>query len=139
LASTKNNLGPRPDSLRFTLDILKDGVARIHWLGASPLSADDLLVLDSATEGKGAATQAEKFLKEFLKDGPMAAQLCYEEATKRQISDTSLRRAKIRLGVLHNDPRDLLGLFLPGTWELPHGQNSASDTTQCPLGHRNTG
>src|SRR5204863_2086536 len=32
LASTKNNLGPRPDSLRFSLDILKDGVARIHWL-----------------------------------------------------------------------------------------------------------
>src|SRR5437899_10474252 len=68
LASTKNNLGPRPDSLRFSLDILKDGVARIHWLGPSPLTADDLLVLDSVAEGKGAAAQAEKFLHEFLKD-----------------------------------------------------------------------
>ena len=118
LASTKNNLGPRPDSLRFSLDILKDGVARIHWLGPSPLTADDLLVLDSVTEGKGAAAQAEKFLHEFLKDGPMAAQLCYEEAAKRHISETSLRRAKIRLGIVHNAPRDLLGLFLPVTWQL---------------------
>jgi hypothetical protein len=86
-----------------------------------------LLVLDSVAEGKGAAAQAEKFLKEFLKDGPMAAQLCYEEAAKRQISETSLRRAKIRLGVLHNDPRDLLGLYLPHTWQLPQGQHPENE------------
>jgi hypothetical protein len=93
-------------------------------IGSSPLTADDLLVLDSVTEGKGAAAQAEKFLKEFLKDGPMAAQLCYEEATQRHISEAGLRRAKARLGVLHNEPRDLLGLYLPHTWELPSGQNN---------------
>jgi hypothetical protein len=124
LASTKNNLGPRPDSLRFTLEILPGDVPRLHWLGASPLTADDLLVLDSRTEGKSAATEAEKFLKDLLKDGPMAAQLCYEEAAKQSICETSLRRAKIRLGIRHNQPHDLLGLFVPATWELPHGHDS---------------
>ncbi len=59
----------------------------------------------------------------------MAAHLCYAEATKRQISETSLRRAKIRLGIIHHEPRDLLGLYLPRTWELPHGQESVSDNT----------
>jgi hypothetical protein len=127
LASTKNNLGPRPDSLRFALEILGGDVPRLRWLGSTPLTADDLLVLDSATEGKSAAAQAEKFLKEFLKDGPMAAQLCYAEATKRQISEASLRRAKTRLGVLHNEPRDLLGLYLPHTWELPPQRGASKD------------
>jgi hypothetical protein len=133
LASTKNNLGPRPDSLRFSVEMSPGGVPRLHWLGASPLTADDLLVLDSAAEGKGAATQAEKFLKDFLKDGPMAAHLCYADATKQNISETSLRRAKIRLGIVHNQPHNLLGLFVPATWELPHAHDSRSDNTGVPL------
>src|SRR5260370_27488779 len=63
----------------------------------------------------------------------MAAQLCYAEAPKRQISETALRRAKIRLAILHHEPRDLLGLYLPRTWELPHGGDSATDNTRVLL------
>jgi len=76
-----------------------------------------------------------KFLREFLKDGPMAAQLCYEEAAKRQISEAGLRRAKARLGVLHNEPRDLLGLYLPHTWELPDAQDRREGETPAEPGN----
>ncbi len=122
LASTKNNFGPRPPSLRFVLEPVSAGVCRVHWLGPSPLGADDLLAIQSATEAKTAVAEAIKFLKEFLQDGPKDRQMCIAEAQRAQIAPSTLRRAKLRLGVLHNKPRNLLGLFVPATWELPRGE-----------------
>jgi hypothetical protein len=130
LASTKNNFGPRPSSLRFVLvphpypsppvgGGQGGGTCRVHWLGPSPLGADDLLAIQSATEAKTAVAEAIKFLKEFLQDGPKDGQMCHAEAQRAQIAPSTLRRAKLRLGVMHNKPRSLLGLFLPATWELP--------------------
>jgi hypothetical protein len=118
LASTKNNFGPRPASLRFVLEPISPGVCRVNWLGTSPLGADDLLAMQAASEGKTAIAQAMKFLREFLQDGPKATELCYAEAKKQQIHERVLRSAKLRLGVTCNQPRDLLGLYIPATWEL---------------------
>jgi hypothetical protein len=133
LASTKNNYGPRPASLRFFLEPHPcppppvgggegGGTCRVHWLGTSPLGADDLLAIQSATEAKTAIAQAIKFLKEFLKDGPKATERCYAEARKNQIHERVLRNAKARLEIVCNQERDLLGLYIPATWELPNGK-----------------
>ena len=119
LASTKNNLGPRPASLGFVLEPISPGVCRVNWLGPSPLLADDLVAIQEAAEGKTAVNEAAKFLKVFLEDGPKATEMCYVEAKTKQIAPSTLRRAKLRLGVICNQSRDLLGLFVPATWELP--------------------
>jgi putative DNA primase/helicase len=133
LASTKNNFGPRPASLRFVLEAQPfppplvgggegGGTCRVHWLGSSPLGADDLLAIQSATEAKTAVADAIKFLKDFLKDGPKEGRMCIAEANRAHIAPSTLRRAKLRIGVMHNKPRNLLGLFVPATWELPGGE-----------------
>jgi hypothetical protein len=123
LASTKNNYGPRPPSLRFVLEPVSPGVCRVNWLGSSPLTADDLLGIQTAVESKTAIAHAMKFLKEFLEDGPKATDMCYTEARKNHIAPSTLRCAKLRLGIATNQKHNLLGLFVPATWELPNGRD----------------
>ena len=70
VASTKHNLAKAPDSLRFTLEPMPQGVCRIAWCGISGRDADSLIGPGESDEEKGAIAQACEILKAILEEGP---------------------------------------------------------------------
>src|SRR5207248_2683575 len=69
LAQVKNNLsGPQP-SLSFTVEAQDATSARLHWLGPSSFTADELLAAAGNTPAKTSRDRARDFLADFLADG----------------------------------------------------------------------
>ena len=98
LAPTKNNLATRPKSLSYALEEAENGAVRVSWLGETDLSATDLLGSSEGT-GPGARGEAEDFLRSLLAGGPVPSGEVFGAAKDARISDSTLRRAKDRLGV----------------------------------------
>jgi archaellum biogenesis ATPase FlaH len=122
LAVTKNNLSKQMPSLGFELVDADGGVARIHWLGTSHYSADDLVAPRSG-EGEGSAVdEAVEVLKDILWHGPVKVTLVKSKAREAGVADRTLDRAKQKLRV-----RSYKRGFADGghwVWELPR-QTSA--------------
>ena len=122
LASTKSNLGPPPASLVYELvadDAL--GVARVEWLGASLLSAADLLGVAAQDSKSGAA---EDFLRALLASGPVSSSEVEKQAKAAGISPRTVWRAKQRLGVrAHRIGFGSVGVWY---WELPDDHDDAA-------------
>jgi putative DNA primase/helicase len=103
LLSIKNNLGPPPSGLAFTLEPVGDGeFARMQWEDEPvPMSADDFL-RDSARSTPArdhVLLDAVAWLKEILRDGrSMPAAEVQRFAKARGISYGTLRRAFSELG-----------------------------------------
>jgi hypothetical protein len=98
LAPTKNNLATRPKSLSYGLEEAENGAVRVVWSGESDLSAADLLGALGESE-PGARGEAEDFLRSMLADGPLPSDEIFGAAKDARISNSTLRRAKDRLGV----------------------------------------
>lgn len=114
LAGQKSNLSTPPDSLAYRIVTAANGAARIEYAGVTEARADALLRTAGDPEQKSVLREAMEFLRDELKDGPMAASAIRERAGKERISDATLRRAKSDLGVVSEKQGD--GSW---SWHLP--------------------
>jgi hypothetical protein len=118
LASIKNNLGPKPVSLRYHIEEVgidsDDGliaVPVIRWDGEVMLQADDLA---GGGEKRG---EAYMFLSEILADGPMLAKDIEKAAKARGLSwGGEVRRVSERMNI-DKRKRGIESGELGGAWE----------------------
>jgi hypothetical protein len=98
LAVTKQNLGPKAQSLAFRIVADPGGrQPRVEWQGESSHSAEALLTIPA--DEHGARGEAAEFLRDVLRDGPLPAREIQREASQAGISHRTLWRAKKELGV----------------------------------------
>jgi hypothetical protein len=100
LASTKSNLCAPPSSLGWHLEDTESGVAHVVWDGPSEHGADALLSLPASGDERTAREEAKDFLRDFLAAGPVGAKEVQAAARELGISDATLRRARLDLGVV---------------------------------------
>jgi hypothetical protein len=115
LASIKSNLAITPVSLRFTLQSIESGVARVVWNGTCDRTADDLLS-SVAMRAVPKYSAVEIFLTDLLESGPIAAKEVYSEAKKQGFSKSTVERVKAKLKVQSNKSKSPDGEWL---WSLP--------------------
>lgn len=118
LAASKASLGPEPQSRRFQLVPSGDSI-QVKFGGGSPYSAEGLLADSGGEEGREQRHGAKEFLRAELEDGPVRATEIYSKARKHGISERTLNRAKIDLGVRSYQVR--LGGDRWWEWRLPQG------------------
>jgi hypothetical protein len=99
LAMTKTNLVARPPSLRYRLS--GDGAAsQVEWLGASHLTADDLVASEARRDRRAdALLMAADFLEEALENGSRSWDDLVAAAGSKGIAEISLRRARAKIGL----------------------------------------
>ena len=85
LAPNKNNLAKPPSSLVFGLGTAPNGAVRVIWHGRSALSADQILQPPADDEDKSALSEAKKFLRDELRNGPVAAKRIKNNARQADI------------------------------------------------------
>ena len=118
---TKNNLGSDKTGLSFRIEAisLADGIetSRIVWDKEVSISADAALSDDGEGAYGGALQEAEEFLAELLREGPVQASEVKIGAKSAGISNATLRRAQVKLGI--KPGRDGFGAGGAWTWQLP--------------------
>ncbi|HVT14669.1 MAG TPA: AAA family ATPase [Thermoanaerobaculia bacterium] len=105
------------------------------WTGVSRLTAADLLAAESRADDRGAEDAARAFLRDTLGPGPCPARDLFAAAQEAGISARTLKRAKLREGVL--SARQGFGPGSAVSWSLPgpphRGPASPSGTIQGQL------
>lgn len=97
LASTKSNLGPPPESLRYRLVDAGTGVARVDWLGVDERDARTLLADrgdDGEEDGDSVLGIVRQYLTECGGSAPAADVLKHTRAAG--LSDNSVKKARSR-------------------------------------------
>ena len=118
LASTKENLAPRPEALAYR--IVNDelyGVAKVAWDGASKHTADELVRPQVDEDSAPALAEAVRILGEILKDGPLAAGNVKKLAAQAGVAERTLHRARKVLGVTPR--RQGFGYGAHYVWTMP--------------------
>jgi AAA domain len=111
LVQVKSNVGPLGPALRFAIE--EDD--KFCWRGESGLSDGGLLFPEPDAEKRVALREAMEFLRIELAAGPVPALKLLREAHEQGISETTLRRAKLRLGVgSHKDGQLRWNWYLSG-------------------------
>jgi hypothetical protein len=126
LAQLKNNLAPPQPSLAFTMNPRDDGTTDLCWLGETPLSAEQLLEARPSTSAQPERKKAERFLKEFLKDGPRSSRDIWEAALKQGLTSRTLFRARSALDIQVG--RKYQGHKHTKYWSLPQHDPTPPDT-----------
>jgi len=100
LSVAKSNLAKMPASLVYEILSNVVEVPWIHWLGTTNHTAASLLH-DQAekTEDRSAIREAGEFLQDFLKSGPRKVPDIFKAGRAAGITDITLRRAKLGIGV----------------------------------------
>lgn len=97
--STKNNLlSYRPPALTFSLS-KEEG---FQWQGISDvIYASDLMAGDSGTRGRPPEqrSEAETFLKRILASGKVPSTEIFQKGASEGLSESTLKRAKLRLNI----------------------------------------
>jgi RecA/RadA recombinase len=83
-----------------------DHIGRIQYVGESDLTANDLLAKSDGGDGGKKLRVAEEFLNDKLLDGAMPANELYALADELGISNTTLERAKKKLGIVSRRSED---------------------------------
>ena len=134
LTQTKNNFGnlAEPIGYKIVSDDTSPSGARFTWQKTTSLTARRILAAIGDDEERSGRRQAEDFLKEFLKDGKVAAKQVIKEGEEAGVAERTLKRAKSLLGVLS------VKEGAPGKkeqvwyWMLPEGcQPSSEDAEEC--------
>jgi hypothetical protein len=120
LASSKSNLGPPVQSLRYRLQPGDGQDVHVEWLGPCDFSATALLATEQDTRKPSAIDEATTFLADYLSEGPQPQMQVLRAARGVGISETTLNRARVRLGA---KPRHV-GFHADAhwVWELPPQQ-----------------
>jgi len=90
----KSNLAPAGPSLGFEL---RDG--QFFWTGPSDLNPSDLNRQEGTQSEKSALQEAIEFLTSHFSDGPQPAEEILKQAKKVGISESTLERARFKIGV----------------------------------------
>ena len=111
ISQAKNNLG-RQDlpSLSYSIESVEvdteDGltsVGRLLMGGESERSVKDILGDQGHSEDRSARGEAERFLRELLKDGPVSAKEGKAQAEDAGIAEKTLRNARERICEVYKD------------------------------------
>ena len=98
----KSNLAPKMrESLTFLLD--KNLNPPFQWSGTCDVDPDHLTdseASSAARDEKSKRTEAMDFLRQILSEGPVPVTVCREQAKELGISESTLRRAREKLGVV---------------------------------------
>lgn len=99
MAHAKNNVGPFGKSLGY--DIRDDGsdAGEFLWTGEVSTTASDLAANGMADEERDAVGEAVEALTEMLRGGPKLKSDIVTEMREIGVSNATLRRAKMKLGV----------------------------------------
>jgi putative DNA primase/helicase len=136
LVPVKANLTAPPASLAYRLVAASGGTVRIEWLGASTVTAGQLLAVPADDEERNAGAEAARFLRELLADGPVDAQTVKQAAREEGIAEKTLWRAAKTLGVKTND-RAGFGRGYPSRWSLlGHETPTRPPQNGGPLGQK---
>jgi archaellum biogenesis ATPase FlaH len=109
-AAVKSNIGPKPDTLAFTID--SDG---LHW-DNKPVSFDaEMLMTEDAEYERSKLDFAIDFLKNYLKNGPILSKDVRRTAKENGISERTFDRAVKAAGVKSGR---LVGLGSDGYWTM---------------------
>lgn len=121
LASTKSNLGPPPESLRYQL-VSAEGtdVARVDWLGVDGRDARALLS-EPAGDDTEARDEAEAWLEDYLTQHARSSSTDAKRDAQKSagISERTLQRAAKKLGVVSTSE----GFPRRTYWALPSGDS----------------
>ena len=123
----KNNLGTDDSSLAFRIVEKEVAVGirapTIEWENERvTVSADEILAAVNSNDGEGAGAMREavEFLKDALARGAVSQKIIKGDANANGISEASLRRAKVKLGVeAHKD-----GMAGSWFWRLPTAEDA---------------
>ncbi|MBP7051188.1 MAG: AAA family ATPase [Phycisphaerae bacterium] len=103
LLSGKNNLAKEQPGLAFTIETLPDDTPRIRWESEPiDLTADEALRDENAPPSDAKRTaldDAMAWLQDTLAEGPLPSEEIRDQAQADGISETTLKRAKQRLGI----------------------------------------
>jgi hypothetical protein len=101
LTQSKNTFGPISEAIGYEIkpDATSPTGARFNWSGVSSLTAARILSVMVTDDDRAARVTACDFLKEALSNGERLADDIKAEATAEGISDRTLRRARLDLGV----------------------------------------
>lgn len=130
LASTKSNLGPKPESLSFHLEQAENDASRVVWDGASSHDASALLAQVDDSE-RGALEEAKEVLESILEAEPVSVKEAKRLGREAGIAERTLQRAKEALKVCSRKQ----GMHGGWIWELPKianvGEKSPINTEDC--------
>lgn len=118
----KSNLGPITPSLQFEPVAVEDGGVRIAWRGECEYSASDLFGVPRRDQWT--RDEAKWFLREILADGPKEQHIVLERGAARGLSQRTVERAKVDLGVESHRKG-----FGPGStvyWSFPKSEPNAT-------------
>jgi hypothetical protein len=109
----KANLGPEALTLVYRLNGVEGSDhARVEWLGESSITAASVMDQPMDRYERDDASEAERWLEDFLIDGPMPANEIHREATKAGHGTRAIKRAKTALTV----KLDKRGFGKDSTW-----------------------
>lgn len=94
MVHAKTNIGEIGPSIGFEI---RDGI--FQWTGETSISALDLAASGMPEEDRDAISEAAQYLDDTLKGGAKPAGEIFSEAKEMGFSISTIRRAKIRLGV----------------------------------------
>lgn len=127
LKPVKFSLGPCPPAVRFRI-VNQGGAGKVEFLDCNLRLADD----DLARGGHVAPSSYElatAWLREQLKDGPVAATVLYAGAKHEGIAGSTLVRVKKKMGVISRR-RPEVGM--KWFWSLPKGPGSPKAAAVIP-------
>lgn len=113
MACIKNNLSPQPPAIAFEVT-----EGRFLWRGETSVTAAALLAPDGDEGERSAMEDSMGLLRESLSGGPVDQVQMQREARRAGITERTLRRAKIALGV-KSERQGGLGGDGRWVWSLP--------------------
>jgi RecA-family ATPase len=133
LAQQKNNLAPPQPSLAYGVQARDGDLSALTWLGAVPWTADQLLAGTAEGPRTGLLERACDFLNALLEAGPRSVRDIWQAAQERDLSESTLRWARKKLGVRSERVRvdgKQMNYWLLNHQELPEGLRPPSDTPE---------
>jgi hypothetical protein len=137
ITQAKNNLGRldlpslsyRIESVEVDTDDGPTSVGRLFLSGESQKSVQDILADQGRSEGLSARGEAERFLRELLKDGPMPAKDAQAQAENAGFATKTIRTARERICEVHK------GSMTAGwLWSLKHEDALRAAKVPLPQG-----
>lgn len=100
LMCQKNNIGPEAMTLLYqVVGDEETGSSRIEWMGETSITAAEAMAEPTDHVDRVDATEAERWLAEYLESGAVAARDAFRDAKHAGFSERTLKRAKAKIGV----------------------------------------
>jgi hypothetical protein len=131
LARVKNNLAKTIPGIRYR--VASDDLYEcplIFWQGVVHIDADTLLRGRDSRRDAEVRAEAEELLRDLLSDGPARVADAKKLLADAGISNSTIQRAKQRLGIRSVRERDEQGKTIGWMWQLPVDDEHEADGEQ---------